>query len=115
MHRQLLGITDPNIKGEHKDGNGLNNQRSNLRTATHAQNCWNTSSKGGSSRFKGVHWTKWGWNAQIAANRIRYSLGHYEKEEDAAKAYNKKALELHGKFVRLNKIDVQKLSEKETT
>jgi len=34
MHRQLLGLTNSEVKGEHKDRNGLNNQKENLRVAT---------------------------------------------------------------------------------
>ncbi len=107
MHRFILGLCDGQ-RCDHKDNNGLNNQRSNLRIATAGQNQHNSGCrkyKGmRSSRFKGVHWAKNArkWLAQITANRKHYHLGLFENEEDAARAYDRKALELHGDFAKTN-------------
>ena len=56
MHRVLLGLTDPKIFPDHKDGDGLNNQRYNLRIATPSQNVINskTSGKDKTSIYRGV-------------------------------------------------------------
>ena len=101
MHIFILGF-----KGiDHIDGNGLNNQRNNLRKATHQENMMNRqSNKNSSSQFKGVHWYERTnkWQARITFNQKRISLGYFTSEIDAAKTYNKKALELFGEFAKLN-------------
>src|ERR1700685_1864374 len=59
MHRVLLGLTDLKIEVDHRDGNGLNNQRHNLRIATHGQNMCNRSmQKNNISGVRGVCWHK---------------------------------------------------------
>jgi len=89
---------------DHIDHNGLNNRRSNLRLCTLAQNNRNMVSRTGSSKYKGVCWhggTK-KWNAKIRLNRKCYHIGLFTDEIAAAKAYDKKAKELHGQFACLN-------------
>lgn len=109
MHRQILGILDkPEIEGEHKDRNGLNNQRENIRQATRSQNLWNTSSaKNATSKYLGVYWykTRSQWKSEIMKDRKRKCLGYYQHESDAAMAYNTAAKELHGEFANLNQIE----------
>jgi hypothetical protein len=101
MHVYLVGIGY-----DHKDRNPLNNCRSNLRKATASQQQWNqnktTSST--SSQYKGVTWyarTR-RWKAQIACRGMRYHLGYFVEEEDAAKAYDTKAVELFGEYAKTN-------------
>ena len=53
MHRLILGLTDPKILGDHKDHNGLNNQRHNIRICTISENQKNKISRG-SSKYLGV-------------------------------------------------------------
>lgn len=107
LHRLIMGCYDPAIIIDHKNGNGLDNRRSNLRYATKAENCRNARPQGGSSQFKGVHWKKElkGWYAQIGTNGSTRALGLYATEEDAARAYNDAAAELHGEFARLNEVE----------
>jgi len=104
MHRLILNAQ----KGQeidHRNTKGYDNQRCNLRFCTHTQNVRNKrlSSKG-SSRFKGVDWRKdrGKWRANIKAARKPIFLGHFSREIDAAKAYDRKAKELFGDFARLN-------------
>lgn len=90
---------------DHKDGDGLNNQRDNLRVATHHQNCLNRPpKKGSSSKYKGVSWYKRGksWGAYIKLDGKQYHLGRFSTEEEAARAYDAAALHLHGEFAWLN-------------
>ena len=89
---------------DHIDHNGLNNCRSNLRLSTMAQNVRNTISRGGSSKYKGVHWCKRSkkWTGQICFNGKGHHLGGFRDEIEAAKAYDKRAKELHGEFACLN-------------
>lgn len=102
MHQQVMGVRRRRI--DHIDGDGLNNQRANLRLCTNAQNCWNSKSRGGSSRFKGVAWHKGTarWAAKIMCKGRSVWLGVFESEESAARAYDAAALRLFGRFARLN-------------
>lgn len=103
MHRVILGVIDSKIDVDHKDSNGLNNQRSNLRIATRSQNQANKrSSKNGTSKYLGVCWDKQHkkWEARIKSKRI----GQYSDELEAAKCYNEAAIKAHGEFANLNKI-----------
>lgn len=101
MHRRILGAS----KGQqvdHRDGDGLNNVRKNLRAATSQQNQQNRRPL---RRFKGTwldsdHHQKYG--ARIKVNGKSIWLGFYASEDLAAKAYDQKALELFGEFARLN-------------
>lgn len=105
MHRDVL-LPPAGTPIDHIDGNGLNNQRANLRTCTHRENCRNTRARRGAKRtsaFKGVGRTYDGrWRAfVVTAGRMRH-LGRFETETDAAKAFDEAARCLHGQFARLN-------------
>lgn len=107
MHQQILDFPE---EVDHKDGDGLNNQRLNLRACTRSQNHMNRRPKPGcSSRFKGVSFNEkcriHPWRAMIMVNYKRTYIGFYTTEEEAALAYNQKALELFGEFARLNIIE----------
>lgn len=106
MHRLILGLDrdDPRM-GDHRDGNGLNNRRSNLRIASASQNAMNRRSrKGSSSQFVGVAWNKHHgvWEANIQREGKPMWLGRFDLESDAAHAYDVAALEIHGEFARTN-------------
>jgi hypothetical protein len=104
MHRL---ITDaPNgILVDHKDRNGLNNQRENLRLCTNTQNQWNSKTPiTNTSGYKGVCWhsdTK-KYMASISINGKRIYLGYYDNPIDAAKAYDKAAILYRGEYARTN-------------
>jgi len=90
---------------DHRDHDGLNNQRSNLRPATQGQNNANRRSKSGSaSAYKGVYRRDAcaGWRAQIMAGKRSVHLGSFATEEDAGRAYDAAALALWGEYARLN-------------
>lgn len=110
IHRIILErmIGRELVKGEcvdHIDMNGLNNQRSNLRLATNAQNQQNkpaySTNKCG---YKGVYWAKdrQKWRAGIQVNEKTINLGQFDTAVEAAKAYDIAAIEHHGEFARLN-------------
>lgn len=108
MHRLLLKLIDPNIKGDHKDRNGLNNQKYNLRTCSVGENNRNrTSAKGSSSMYLGVFWRVRDkkWIAAIRSNKKTKHIGQFNSEKDAAIAYNNFAIKLHGQFANINIID----------
>ena len=100
MHKLITGWEQT----DHVDGDGLNNQRYNLRPATDSQNRWNQRSGVGSSIFKGVSWTERDrrWRAYITVNRKRTELGWYTDEVDAACAYDVAAAACFGEYSRLN-------------
>lgn len=123
MHRLIMGC----VKGDgkmidHKDGNGLNNQRSNLRFCTHSENMRNIkSARGSSSKYLGVcffihstiHNTSTGpkmysyprWKSRIVIDGKAVHVGTFKTENEAAIAYNKAAEKHYGEFARLNVIE----------
>lgn len=90
LHREILGLVRGDGKeGDHKDRDKLNNQRSNLRITTHAQNKQNLDPlQGKSSAYRNVSWYKrYGkWRVDIKINgKVRF-LGYFDNELDADKA-----------------------------
>lgn len=105
MHRVILELSDPKIQGEHQDGNGLNNQRYNLRPATNSQNQKNRRHKTvGTSKYLGVYWHKKGgmWVARIVIEGKQEYLGCFSHEIQAAIAYNEAAKIHHKEFANIN-------------
>jgi hypothetical protein len=101
MHRVIM---NPDLLHEvdHKDRNGLNNQKNNLRICSHQQNAMNSKSREGSSKYIGVCYKDKYITAQIVINNKTIHLGYFKTEEDAAFARDLKAKELFGEFANLN-------------
>ena len=106
LHRFIMDAP-ANMDVDHRDGNGLNNQRGNLRVCTRSQNMANQKTQSGrSSRFKGVTLMKdrthqaHPWRAQIGIDGAYKNLGHFGSEQEAALAYNEAALQAWGEFAR---------------
>jgi hypothetical protein len=102
LHRLLMPpplgfITD------HKNRDGLDCRRSNLRFATRAQNSQNKAHPRTASVFKGVS-KKAGrrWSALITVNKKKIHLGHFDTAEEAARAYDAAAIEYFKEFAALN-------------
>lgn len=99
LHNLLLGG-----RADHRDGDGLNCQRSNLRLCSHLENMRNYGPKRG-RQFKGVHYNR-GQDSYYAQIKIRgktISGGRTTKTpEEAAKLYDALALEHFGEFAWLN-------------
>jgi len=121
LHRVIMEriVGRPLARQEHTDhinGNGLDNRRENLRLVSNSQNSMNSrkpiarngSSYGKLSKYKGVSRYKkrngkpGGYYACVRKGGKRYHIGGCLSEEDAAKAYDKKAKELFGEYASLN-------------
>lgn len=110
MHRLILGAA-PDDQVDHWNGNGLDNQRHNLRIASYSQQRANQgkqrnrlTNRPSTSQYKGVCWDKSRskWIASLGVRTNRRQLGRFASEEDAARAYDAAAVEEWGQFARLN-------------
>ena len=106
LHRVILErmldrdlLTDEHV--DHKDGNGLNNTRDNLRLATREQNMANSRKRSdNTSGFKGVCWYEQSgkWRAYIMVGGKKMHLGYFTSKEAAYAAYCTAAEKYHGEF-----------------
>ncbi len=103
MHRLIMG-SPVGMHVDHIDGNPLNNVRSNLRVCTHKENLRNCISRIGTSKYKGVHWSKVSskWASAIIVDGKKKHLGVFHDEIEAAKTYDLAAVKHFGEFARLN-------------
>ena len=110
MHRFILGIDAGNRDIDHKNRNGLDNRRENLRVCTRSQNNMNgVAATGKSSKYKGVYWSKAAkkWRAYIKIDGKQHSLGCYGDEVAAAGMYNMAAGLFFGEHARYNDLAKQ--------
>lgn len=90
MHRIILGKIPLGKEVDHIDGDGLNNQRKNLRLVTISENAMNKGQySNNKSGYKGVCWNKrekkWSATAKLP-NKKQKNLGDFKNIEDAIKA-----------------------------
>ena len=108
MHREIMGAgADQEV--DHRNGNKLDNRKANLRIATAGQNQWNKGKNSNNSTgYKGVFYDPSPnhngrpFYARLKRNNKRMRLGYFSTPEEAAKAYDKAALQNDGEFVYLN-------------
>jgi len=92
MHREIILSSHSDLQVDHIDGNGLNNQKYNLRLVTRSQNCRNQQNKKGkTSIYPGVSKTTTGrpWQARIVVGQVGKFLGKFDSEFEAFLAYKK--------------------------
>lgn len=125
LHRLIMGLIDSpsSVYVDHKDHNGLNNYRTNLRVTDNKGNSHNARkrlSAKNTSCYKGVSFDPKNktnpWRAHITLSEDRHIgadkkwrsrpryLGCYRTQEEAATAYNQAATELFGHMAHLNVI-----------
>lgn len=100
MHRAIVRCARQ-YKVDHEDRDGLNNQRSNLRIASHFQNCANRAGWS-ETGFKGVSRKGGAFVARITIDGELVQLGRSRDLEELARLYDKAAYEIHGEFAYLN-------------
>lgn len=107
MHRLVHNVL-PGMVCDHRNGNSLDNRNQNLRSCTQKDNVHNQSAhKDALSKYKGISCDKSSkrrkrWRARIMSDGREKSLGYFDTELEAAKAYDQKAKELFGEFAKLN-------------
>lgn len=100
MHREILRTPD-GFDSDHRDGDGLNNTKANLRIALRAENTRNRRlSISNTSGVKGVYWNKSRkkWQATITLDGKAFFLGRFSDAGDAALAYMLASVDMHGEF-----------------
>jgi|SRR3989304_3226465 len=108
MHRLIVDLL-PHEDVDHRDDDGLNNQKDNLRKCSRSQNLQNKRkfpTHLNTSQYKGVCWDKINenWKARLYLEGKRTCIGNFDSEITAAIAYNKAAQLFFGEFARLNQI-----------
>lgn len=107
MHWYILRLP-PGLVIDHINGNRLDNRKENLRVCTKADNNKNRRlvKVNASSQFKGVTWRAHAraWKAYIKINRKQIHLGYFKDEQEAARAYNRAAVEIFGEYAQLNEV-----------
>lgn len=104
LHRLVMSA-DPSVRIDHRDRDGLNCQKSNLRVATQSQNMANASKHwDGSSDYIGVCWdkSKNRWLAHLGVRGRFLNLGRFRTAIEAAKVRDAAALVYFGEFANLN-------------
>jgi hypothetical protein len=105
LHRAIMKAPKRRLV-DHRNGDGLDNRRANLRLATHSQNAINRPKRKSktSSKYRGVFFSKprGKWGAVIRLHYKQKWLGVFKNEIDAARAYDTAAIKYHKEFARLN-------------
>jgi hypothetical protein len=103
MHLVIMNAPQ-GMEVDHRDGNGLNNQRHNLRLCTSTQNKHNRRPfKNNPTGYKGVYLFQGKyWRAKIAINKKQIHLGQFKTAIEAARAYDAAARKYFGEFAWLN-------------
>lgn len=104
LHQFILGEAPEGMIIDHKNGNGLDNRRRNLRFCTKSQNAQNSKKTAGKSIYKGVSWNKYRsrWVAYIRFDNRHIYLGSSKIEKEMAVKYDIAAKLYFGDFAKIN-------------
>lgn len=103
LHRFVVGAVSGELV-DHRNGDGLDNRRANLRKCTAAENNCNRVRARGASKFHGVIWdqSRRQWQARVSFKGRTFNGGRFSDEIAAARARDALAKDLQGPFARLN-------------
>lgn len=109
LHREVMGTVDTKTQIDHRDGNGLDCRRANLRLCSGKQNIRNRTrmNKNNSSGYRGVRWNAKNekWVAVIKVDRKPIHIGTFADRKEAAIAYNRAAAQFYGEFASFNEVN----------
>ena len=97
MHKFIIGKPQSGFDIDHINGNGVDNQKCNLRFVTRRQNLQNRHNGTRSSKYPGVSLKKnrrKKWGATIGINGVKKHLGYFRKEIDAFNTYKREVEKL---------------------
>lgn len=100
FHRRILNAPD-GLVVDHINGMKNDNRRINLRAVKHSLNNHNVD-RPSNRKYFGVRFSHGKYEANIRFNYKPYYIGRFDKEDDAAKAYDMKAVEFFGSMAKTN-------------
>jgi hypothetical protein len=107
LHHAIIGKPEKGFEVDHRNMDGKNNKKGNLRVVKRPQNVWNTRlSSRNITGYKGISLHKYSglWHVRITANKKIISIGYFKDKDKAVEAYDEAANKYHGEFARTNKM-----------
>ena len=103
MHREIMGVTDPKVYVDHKDHDGLNNRKRNLRVSNNRLNQYNVAKKSSSrQKYKNIRQLKSSkWQVRVRTPNGKRIERTVNTEKEAVKLYNELVIKYHGEFAYL--------------